>query len=117
MERSALWRLEMVRYRQPARLLSFVACLQAGRLARESHFALATKRRGAGTAPDIRRTTGMRSCIIPYRSLYSRVRHAYAHSKLLLLLFGDGDEDDDDGKTGFGYVCEEKNRRASVTAQ
>lgn len=104
----------MVRYRQPARLLSFVACLQAGRLARESHFALATKRRGAGT-PDIRRTTGMRSCIIPYRSLYSRVRHAYAHSKLLLL-FGDGDEDDDDGKTALG-MCVEKNRRASVTAQ
>jgi hypothetical protein len=88
---AALWRLEMVRYRQPARLLSFVACLRAARLARESHFARRDeKERGAATGTRYTRTQQAcaRLCIIPYRSLYSRVRHAYAHSKLLLL-FGD----------------------------
>lgn len=90
---AALWRLEMVRYRQPARLLSFVACLRAARLARESHFARRDEKERGAAATGTRYTRRTQQacaclCIIPYRSLYSCVRHAYAHSKLLLL-FGD----------------------------
>jgi hypothetical protein len=65
---AALWRLEMVRYRQPARLLSFVACLRAARLARESHFARRDeKERGAATGTRYTRT--QQACARLYYSI------------------------------------------------